>query len=751
MDYDQMMGAEALGIDDQHLQPDQQNEALRRASMWFETDREAKSAIMLEFEEVYKLWRGSHWDLLDDNGTPIRTEAQKVARPNSVENMVFALVEGLVSEFSDEIQIIDYPVESGDESVAKEMTDLKEFIAYKNRLRVERTSWNRNFFMYGTGIWHTYWDPKWQGGKGPNRWVGDIRWKAVHPQLVYPDARCISDIEEGRRIHKAYYFTQEYVEEKWGVDVPPDMLRSDMLVGDDGVSEYHEETGESRVLVVETWYKGKPLIDESDSEDILDGEIGNEEFSSKRTGPGLHIIWWAGEGGTTYLGHANYVYFDEDEDVKFPFTFRQRYPRENSVWGFGEPWFLRSPQIMMNKNSEMIIEGHAFESYGQTFYGDGAFSPETEAKLLTHGTMPGMYFKAQDIQQIRREHGSPLAQSLTNEPARLQRAMETIIGRFDISQGRTPSSITAFRALDLLAARAQVRLRSAETAMVTGHEDCGNYINNLIYKCYTDQRKYRILGDDVGQKEQVYFNPDTGEEQPYSPGGAPGPEWEMQQRTKAPQYKDFDANEHKKVYLYDTDSVVPYNDFKQKMNEFQERIPGIDGIYQEGEQYEVYCPQFDVISRVSTSLPTDRAFYMEMAKELYAGGAIDGEVFWYVIQNGKFPPYEEMIVQEQEKKAQQQQMMQMQAMMQAGQGQIPGGQQQALPPGMAPAVPGLPGVEELSAEEQQSDIDAYSQIALTIQDHFSKNPEAERKFLTLSPEEQVNVIAQMLQGTGQPV
>ena len=58
----------------------------------------------------------------------------------------------------------------------------------------------------------------------------------------------------------------------------------------------------------------------------------------------------------------------------------------------------------------------------------------------------------------------------------------------------------------------------------------------------------------------------------------------------------------------------------------------------EGKDYEVYSPEFDTKCRVSTSMPTDRLFYMEMAKELYMAKLIDENIFWYVVDKGKFPP-----------------------------------------------------------------------------------------------------------------
>jgi len=107
-------------------------------SDWFDADRMAKDPIQDELAECNKLYNCDHWSLKDPTGRVLRTEAQMANRPNSVENFVFSLVEGLVAEFSEDVDIIDYPVEEGDADTATIMTELKKFIMYKNRLKTER-------------------------------------------------------------------------------------------------------------------------------------------------------------------------------------------------------------------------------------------------------------------------------------------------------------------------------------------------------------------------------------------------------------------------------------------------------------------------------------------------------------------------------------------------------------------------------------------------------------------------------------
>jgi len=710
------------------------NESLRKVYDWFDSDRSSKKNITEEFEDLYRLYKGDHWDLTGPDGRPIRSQEQKSMRPNTVENIAFAMIEGLVAEFSSEMDLIDYPVEQNDDEIAGVMTDLKSFIMYKNRVENEKARWLRWFFLYGTGIWHTYWDPHWRGGRGPNRWIGEIRWQALHPQALFPDGRCMDSLEDGRRVHKAYYTTQEDVKERWGLDVEADIISADMLIGDEAEGEVLAEQGEEMVLLVETWYKGEPLFMDEGEENL---------------GPGLHVVWWAGDGRPEYLAHSNYVYFDPGEDCKFPFHVQNCYPRENSIWGFGEGHFIKSPQIMRNRTSELILEAHMHHSLGQTFYKDDAFTPQQKKYFEKYGTLAGMYFPIRNPEAVNRVHGQNAPGSLLNETERLQKVVEAIVGRFDISQGRTPGSVTAFRALDLLAERSQVRLRSKEQSLTTSYEDCGNYVNHLISQFYTERRAYRIIGDEIGKDDPVFVNRQTGEVIPARKGEQPpGPEWEPDvQKNKGPLYGLFRADMIQKAYIFATGESIPVEQF----------YPTMEMV--EGEDYEIYSAEFDTVCQVSTEMPTDRMFYLEMAKELLANEVIDTETFYYVLKNGKFPPFEDM-----QEKAEQQSMeraeqegemnnLKMQMEMEEHQADVELKQAQAEK-ARAEIQAKITGTEAKAAlDEAKAHETLYSaqerarekevMVHAQIENILNENPAMRQYFDSLSPENQRRVIEEM--------
>lgn len=573
--------------------------AVRQCREWYERDCEAKKFYVDEMKEMWKLYKGDHWSLLGPNGSQLRSAEERQNRPNTVENITFSMIEGIVAEFAQDIEINYFPVSGADdEKAAETMSDLAQFLQYKNRIIRERIKFLRWFFLYGTGIFHVFWDETWKGGRGPYRWSGDIRWIALHPLSFIPDARCKENVNEGNRCHKKVWRTLEYIEQIYPERAH--LVQSQMLDEDDLIEtqEYDEDgfgnTGwkDEQVPVIETWYIGKPLI------------LGPGE---KDKGIGLHIIWWAGEDQGVYLKHSNYVYFEGEEDIQFPFIVVQCYPRENSIWGMGEAYQLKSPQIARNKTAELVLEGHMLHALGQTFFQEKALTPRQRKEIMKYGTMPGIWLPVERLDGFRRESGQNIPGSLLTELQRNERLMETIVGRFDVSQGRTPGSVTAFKAIAELSARAQVRLRTKEQMITSAYEEAGMYIARLIWENYQESRIYRI------RNKHGKF-----------------------------EYRNFNAAEFKKVYNLETGQIMPYSKFNPLNMEDKDLDEYLKTIGESIENYEIFYPELDVRAKVTSVQPADRMYHMEIAKELLGMGVIMPEVFFETMKNGRIPDWEEL-------------------------------------------------------------------------------------------------------------
>ena len=622
--------------------------ALETVSKWWDIDEEAKEGIQEEFEQIYLLYTGEHWRLNYPGDDPLRSPEEMIGRPNSVENITFSMIEGEKAEFSQEFEWIDSPAEKNDEAAAQKMTALKKYLLYKNRIITQQARFLHNMFWYGTGIYGPRWDPEWITGQGPRRTIGDIRIESIHPQTLYPDARCGEDINNGYRIHKAVYRPIEYIRQNYperGHLVREAVQSGDDILGLSGTTDGGETWNEAQdgvVRLIETWYVGKPLL------------IGKESDQ----GYGLHVIWWTGDRDKVYLAHSNYVYFEPGETTIFPFFFSQCYPRENSPFGYGEAHYLKNQQIMLNKESEILLEGAALQALGQTYVKEGAVSEAQQQQIDQYGNIPGWWIWVEEPENIKHVSGSGVPDSVLSDIDRRMKMMETIIGRFDITQGKTPGSVTAFRALSLLAERAQVRLRTKEQAITSCLEDLSRFVSRLIARYYNEKRVYRIIGSDEDEYQDGVFDPDS---------------------------------DLHRVWVKGSGDVLP-----------KDRWQPAEGM-QEDVDFEFFVPEMDSKCSVSRTIPIDRILAVEMAKELLAAKLITPEIFWKVMEHGRFPAWD-AVREEMERTFQQ-------------------AQPQQLPPQAPEMVTEGQGVEQL--------------IAMLP-------PEAQQELMSLPPEQQQAAIAEMM-------
>ena len=608
---------------------------------WYRRDKNAKRPYVDEMQQMYLLYKGDHWSIMGPDGEVLRTATEQQGKPNAVENIIFAMVMGNAAEFVKDIELIDVPtvqdLPTADQD-ASAMTDIKKAIITKNKIENNRFKAYIWFFLYGTIISHPHWDPDWVGGRGPNRWNGEIRLPYIHPLMFIPDARVSSsncsstDVNDGMRCHVVAWHPLDWYKEHY-----PDswhLIEPQIIAEDDRLDNFWEDDqgfgyGDSRAdmcPLIETWYRGSPLILDDDEKD---------------EGDGLHVIWWAGEDQGIYLRHANYIYYDpgEDSELKFPFVVRQCNPRENSIWGYGDAWFIANPQIIRNKTVELILESHLHNALGQTFYDPTALTPKQLKDVQEKGNLPGMYFPARNPDKIVRLYGQPAAASLQKETDRLDKTMQEIIGNYQVQSSgdsKNGKQHPTFAGMAQQLQQAQIRLRFKEQSLTQIEEESAEYINHLISKFYTERRPYRI------QDAQA-------------PGGY--------------RYGMFDLFKILRVWDPTTNIVIPFPIMMQQQ-------PGVEPqqliqtLTDQGK--EVYFPEYSVQSKVSSVMPADRMFNMQMAQELYQGKMIDAQAFFFVMEHGRFEPWD-AILQRYKQQQQQAQQAQAQQVQQQGGGQ-PGGQ-----------------------------------------------------------------------------
>jgi hypothetical protein len=279
----------------------------------------------------------------------------------------------------------------------------------------------------------------------------------------------------------------------------------------------------------------------------------------------------------------------------YPFVLEWIYPSSESVYGYGDGYDILMPQLVINKLNELSIEGADIQSQGTWLTEEGNI--RNVAQFQKYARIGGSVQTVVDIGRTQRIMGGNVPSSLFTHYRQQTQAMESISGRTDVAQGRTSRRIEAASAIALLLQQSGGRVRQRARAVSSFTSQIVSMLVDLIGQHYTEERLIRLTGADGSNEWQTISN------------------------------KDFLKQ---KVW---TDPVS-------------------------GQQYqEDYVPEFDIIVTAGSETPTSRAYYSEMAMQLFQMGIIDEIALLEVVQ---FPRWREALGRKQQAMMRQQQQQQQQ-------------------------------------------------------------------------------------------
>lgn len=317
----------------------------------------------------------------------------------------------------------------------------------------------------------------------------------------------------------------------------------------------------------------------------------------------------------------------------YPFVMEWIYPSDESVYGYGDGYDILLPQLIINKLNEIALEGAALASKGNWITEEGNI--RNIKNFQRYATMGGAVLPVSDVARTRRELGGVVPGTLFMHYRQEQQAMEAVSGRFDVAQGRAPRNVRAASGLALLLQQAGGRVRQRARAAASFVEQITHMIVDLVLKYYTEERLIRIVGKDGSIS------------------------WDK--RSAADFLK-------KKVYV---DPVT-------------------------GETVEEeYTPEFDVIVTTGTETPASKAYYTDLAVQLFQMGVIDEVALMETLQ---FPKWREVLA----RKAAVQAQVQAQAQAQAQAMQVQQSAQQQVGGPVPPEVEAMRGGAELQRNPMQA-------------------------------------------------
>ena len=553
------------------------------------TDFNDISDLKTVWEDEYYIRKGG--GLQWSTSFAYRSSETKKYRPNSEDNHVFNATEQMKSNLTASVPDVSIEgVEKGDNTASEKLTFMSRYNDERNNFYQTWKKMCHDFVCYGQSIGMVCWDNDWIGGYGENRWVGDVRMLRVRKEEFFPDPAILDlddDLQDGRfhirKLRKSLTYVKKRFTER-GMYVGKEMNEDPKV---------NEGNDPEPCYLVEYWHKGKPKhVSKEDKELLLekareftaDGDYYRSkdyEDMAKGTLDGIHRAYYC-DG--ILLDYQPYVY----EHGLYPFVFRVNYYDEYSPWGFGEIRNIKIPQVMHNKADEIEIEAYSRQGLGGSYYEESAVSPKQIDEIKKNSGKGGMWFAVKSIFKIKEREPVQTPASLPAYKEHKQRQIETISQNTPIQQGMAPSANMPYKAIAELGARTDIRQKQKQDTLEDFLKEMNKLRILLFAQYYTDDRYYRIKGQDGNLKEGTLNRKDM-----------------------------------LKSWLR------------------QEDIDEATGQAVGREEY--FVPEFDIKIRIIDEKPKDRNYYTQTAMNLLQAQAITIEDVWYTLEEGKLPNKEEAL------------------------------------------------------------------------------------------------------------
>jgi len=542
-----------------------------------------------DWEDDYKLYKGK--GLQWTTNLAYRSRAAKANRPNSEDNFIFNTLQvqmANITAITPEINLNG--TEDGDNQIAEKLTFASRFNDEKNKFNEIFKKWTYDFCSSGPCIGMVIWDNDWIGGRGPKRWIGDIRILRIAKEEMYFDPS-ILDLEENindcsyiiRRVRKKL----DYIKKRWDKDV------GELYNEDENINEGNNP---DQTYLIEYWHRGFPHFMPNERKKELENKaIEIEERDSfkaqdykdaaKGLLEGIHVAYYA---DNVLLEYRPYEY----EDGVYPFVFTTKYFDQKCQWGFGEIRNLSLPQIMHNKADEMELEAMCKEGLGGYFYQKGALSRTQKTNFINNNGKGGQLIEVDNLANLKAREGVKVPASIREYKGNKERIINAIQPATTIQQGISPGANVPLGTIQELGNRTDVRMKQISEKLRDFLINLNKLRLNRFLQFYTEDRYYRVRGTDKKIKEGV-----------------------------------INTNEMTKTW-----------DREQKQIENKET-----GEIENVSLTEEYMPDFDIEVTIMSEKPNDRGYNEQLANMLHSKQLLSPEHLLFTIDHGKLPPTQDIL------------------------------------------------------------------------------------------------------------
>lgn len=463
---------------------EQINEAIQTLKDYKDAKRNFESRIV----EEEQWWRLRHWDVIRG-----QKENKDGERPEPTSAWLFNSLTGKHADIMDNYpQPNVLPRERADEQDAKTLSSILPVIFERNEYEDTYSDAGWYKLKHGVAAKGVFWDKELDDG------LGDIAIRNIDMLNIFWEPG-IRDIQASRNLFIV------------------DLRDNDLLE-----EEYPQLKGKTGGMTLDV----KQYVYD-DTVDVSQKSVVVDWYYKKNAGLGKTVLHYCKFCGNTVLyasendpEYAERGFYDHG---KYPVVFDVLFPMEGTPVGFGYIAVMRSPQLYIDKLSQIILENSMMATRTRFFakknvgINKDQFLNWDEPIVDVEGDI-----SEERLRQIEVEPVS--SQVLSVYQMKIDELKETSSNR-DVSQGSTGSGVTAAAAISALQEAGNKTSRDMINASFRSFtQECYLAIE-LIRQFYDEKRSFRITGD-TGKYEYIQYNNANLQGQPIAPV-YPGQESEM--------------------------------------------------------------------------------------------------------------------------------------------------------------------------------------------------------------------------------
>ena len=420
--------------------------------------------------EEEKWWKLRHWDVIRSQATAETSKDAAEARPEPTSAW---LLNSLANKHAD---IMDnypepnvLPREPQDEQDAKTLSSILPVVFERNEYEetYSKAAWYK--LKHGVVAKGVFWNRELERG------LGDIDIRFVDLLNIFWEPG-ITDLQASRNLFVV------------------DLRDNDVLE-----QEYPQLKGKLGGNVIDVQqYVYDDYVDVSDKSVVVDW------YYKRHTQLGRSVLHYCKFVGKTILFASENMAEYQDgyyEHGKYPIEFDVLFPEEGTPVGFGYISVMKSPQLYIDKLSQVILENAAMSAKPRLLVKKGSGVNEEE---LLDWSKPVAYYegdpnniKPLEVQQV----GSNVLNVLQ---MKIDELKETSSNR-DVSQGSSSGGVTAAAAIAALQEAGNKTSRDMISASYRSYtQECYLAIE-LIRQFYDETRCFRITGD-TGRYEYIQYS-----------------------------------------------------------------------------------------------------------------------------------------------------------------------------------------------------------------------------------------------------